>query len=835
MYADSQIRYNLILSFMATDELHELDSEQINRINNMAMNQGTINNQSASSLMAEVNKNYSRTMNKEILHKAIFSQSNEESSGNELIQIDLKFPEQSNDFVFKSSLAEGVGNRFNKEVPYFAMIPIPAHDFPKKFSDFCFNSLYIKQEVIEAMVKIRTSCNDLIQSSRLFNCTLDKTIRLEEFKQLQNSVNAQIKFATRDQWVNKNLCKIISESFAKIGKGWFNIYDTSKETYEFGKLKRFLMSVNFMMQDTVLTICRQSVKEFEEFILKFIPVSIQVFSSSEVKNEFAHPEKNENPDEVKKDDQDCDEESEDKDENEVPKDPFPLFALDLVLKAGQDLPQYSTPPDVVVKTVMEIFKQGIKTLQEIPQLEPILLKHLFLKNTHGNKSLKAPLIPPTEPKVPERKHILPDENTWLWVASNNIEKALESGIEPLQRFLETFSVFKEESQLNPEKYVRALDDFDNPASVDEIKMDIQKHQKEVKRLEEQIPESLIVSYFKVNCKDIRILFAGKHASIVDKEIKLIAQRARDKNSELSLRFEDMEAKIRKTPSSIEELTEIKEYMAALPAEVAKEKVEIAECVDIYNLLEDFQFEFPMAELDSKWELFAAPKRLMETIQSQNSVLEKQKEVFLKEMAQEQEDFEEMLDGIEMTVGAFAQYDDITKFEQKYEDVISVNNRLKEFTDKTNQFNKREALMGKPLTDYGRLRQSVKDFEPYSNLWSVTRNWYHSHKSWLEDPWAQLDAINLEETVQNSFKTILRTASYFKAKSLPKILDIANEMKDKIDGFRKYVPLAVALRKEGMYDRHWDQISAGVGFDIRPTEDFTLTTVIEKGLEKYIPL
>ena len=169
MYADSQIRYNFILSFMPTDELQELDSEQINRINSMALKSGVSSTQVVTSLMAEVNKNYARTMNKEILHKYIFSQSNDENIGKDLIQIELKFPEPSNDLIFKSSLAEGVGNRLNKEVPMFAMIQIPTHDFPKKFSDFCFNSLYIKQEVIEAMVKIRTSCNDLIKNQRLFN------------------------------------------------------------------------------------------------------------------------------------------------------------------------------------------------------------------------------------------------------------------------------------------------------------------------------------------------------------------------------------------------------------------------------------------------------------------------------------------------------------------------------------------------------------------------------------------------------------------------------------------------------------------------------------------
>lgn len=825
---------------MPTDELQELDSEQTNRIQNMANKRGNISTQSVSNMMTEVGKNYCRTMNKEILHKSIFENKEEdENSNKELIQVDLKFPEPSTDLVSKSFLTEPIDNKVNKDVPYFAMIPIPAHDFPKKFSDFCFNSLYIKQEVIEAMVLIRTSCNDLTKKHKLFDCTKDKTTRLEEFKQIQNGVNAQIKFATRDQWVNKTLCKIINDSFASIGKGWFNIHDTSKETYEFGKLKRFLTTVNFMMQDAVLTICRDSVKEFEEYILKFIPLATKIISSNEVENEFPKLKPAEGEGEGAENAKE-EEKSEDASEDSIVleaehNDPNPLFVLDLVLKPGQELPQYSTDPIDVVKTVMLIFEEGIKVLQEIPQLEPILLKHLFLKNTHGNKSLKAPLIPLSEPKIPEKKHILPDENTWLWNASESIKKALTAGVAPLKEYLKTYEKFIPESQLNVEKYMLSMNDYENPASVDEIKADIEKHRKEVLRIEQDIPESIDISYFKVNCKDIRKSFAGKHSSIVEKEIKLIATRAREKNNELSLKFEEMEAKIRKTPQTIEELTDIKDFMAALPIEIQKDKVEISDCMEIYDLLEDFQHEFGNSELDAKWDLFAMPKKLMETIQAQTSTLEKQKESFLKEMAQEQEEFLEMLEGIELTVGQFSNYDDINKFEDAFVDVQSVNARLKEYTEKTNLFNRREALMGKPVTDYSQLRQSVKDFEPYSNLWTTARNWYHNHKSWLEDPWEDLDAQNLDDTVQNSFKTILRTAAYFKGKDLPKISTIAAEVKEKIDSFRKYVPLAVALRKDGMYERHWDQISEGVGFDIRPTEGFTLTTVIEKGLEKNIPL
>jgi dynein heavy chain len=45
--------------------------------------------------------------------------------------------------------------------------------------------------------------------------------------------------------------------------------------------------------------------------------------------------------------------------------------------------------------------------------------------------------------------------------------------------------------------------------------------------------------------------------------------------------------------------------------------------------------------------------------------------------------------------------------------------------------------------------------------------------------------------------------YFREKDLPKIQKIAETMKKYIDDFKPYVPLAVALRKEGMKDRHWD--------------------------------
>ena len=88
-------------------------------------------------------------------------------------------------------------------------------------------------------------------------------------------------------WCDK-LTKIIKASFKDVGKGWFNLNVTEdeKESYEFGKLKKFLNLVNFMMQDTVLNLCKSSVYEFIVYMKDFIPEETLITSASAVENKF---------------------------------------------------------------------------------------------------------------------------------------------------------------------------------------------------------------------------------------------------------------------------------------------------------------------------------------------------------------------------------------------------------------------------------------------------------------------------------------------------------------------------------------------------------------------
>jgi dynein heavy chain len=179
--------------------------------------------------------------------------------------------------------------------------------------------------------------------------------------------------------------------------------------------------------------------------------------------------------------------------------------------------------------------------------------------------------------------------------------------------------------------VRSLDSGEQQISPEALKNDIAEHRKEEQRLKEEIPESIVVSIFQVNCKDIRNMYVGKHANIVEKEIKLIAQKAKEMNYTLSTKFDEINERIRRPPKNIEDLTETKKYIAEIPIVIEKLKQDINYCMDIYTILDEFNYEFSNSDLDQKWWLFGSPQKIVSVIESQTQTLEKQKEQFVKQM------------------------------------------------------------------------------------------------------------------------------------------------------------------------------------------------------------
>ena len=76
----------------------------------------------------------------------------------------------------------------------------------------------------------------------------------------------------------------------------------------------------------------------------------------------------------------------------------------------------------------------------------------------------------------------------------------------------------------------------------------------------------------------------------------------------------MNNKIESAPKDIEELTSIKDYMAAVPNEIEKSMGDLKACMQIYEILNSFNYKYHDDEdYDKKWKLYGSPKETIEKI------------------------------------------------------------------------------------------------------------------------------------------------------------------------------------------------------------------------------
>ena len=786
-YAESLIRYYFYIDNMPTEEIPTLNPEQKEKIVKKSTNVRYMNkniNPENSPIIYEICLDFAKTMNKIVFDKHLTT------AGKELILNKLTLPPTPQ----------------KKLAPSFGMIQIPNMSLAASFQSYCFRCLNAKDEIVASLDKIRDHC--LVTSEKeIFNVNFTKTMRLEEFRQIEMGAISQIALYL-NAWKD-NVSSIISSSFQDMGKGWFNLLETSRETYELSKLKKYLTLVKIMMQDSLYTMAHKSLYKFVNTLISFIPEEVEVASPKEVLNSF--PELDE----------------------ENPQMPIPLIAMDII--RGEKGFIYSTDPDNVVDKIRVVFEDGINRIREIPVIEEVVMEHLFKKNPIKHYLL-TPVIPreqPIHPSEEDRKSgKLLDDNWWVWDLKEKLITSAKYSIEPLTNYLQVYEKYEEVFQLDPEKFIHSVQEKAGEISVEELRDEIFKHQELEKKILNEIPETIRVSCFEINCREVRNTLSGKHSTFVKLITDQIGSIAKETTNTLLENFKKMQRDISKAPKDVEELTEIKQMIERIPMDIEKMRNEIENNMNTFNILEKFQFKFSTDDLNKKWELFGFPKRTYDLIAVKNEELEKQKIVFQEQTVAEQEDFREKIEELENDVKSFVQYSDITQYSHTAEMVERVQSKVEYCISNAKMYNNREFLYGVEASDYSQVHNCAKEFKPFADLWNTINNWFQKYDHWMHGDWETVNGREIEDTVDTAVKTISQVYRHFKNRDMQTIIPVVEKIKSEVDGFKQYVKMAVALRKPGMKDRHWEQITEKVGFEVRPAEGFTLTTVIEMGLKKF---
>eukprot|EP00163_Fabomonas_tropica_P031148 TRINITY_DN730_c1_g1_i6.p1 TRINITY_DN730_c1_g1~~TRINITY_DN730_c1_g1_i6.p1 ORF type:complete len:4200 (+),score=1431.71 TRINITY_DN730_c1_g1_i6:1002-12602(+) len=761
--AEALLRYNLYVDSMPTDEIPPLDSTQIKRIMSSALNVKRLKGKrlDTSMLVKEINKDYARTMNK--------------------IIFDMNYKDPNQADLFDSLALPPLPE--DEDVPEFGTVRIPDHNFPEQFSEFTFHSFLTKPEVINAIVKVRGECNR-IQSLNLFNTFFTKSVRMDEFEQMQYQANHQVVNNLKESWVT-TLKNAIKNSLRAVGKGWFNLHERNKEVYDISKLKKFMVMINFMMQDSLRFLVESNLEAYASFMENAALGTTVVKSPSEVNQEF------------------------ESDQQRYSARKNPLFLVDLLVKDNEFT--FSTPIDVCEDAPLAIFDKVLTSLQDIPQLEPQVMEDLFW----AHKPMLAAV------------HRGEDHVEGV---RSRIQEALLSCLRPLQEYMHTFDEYVEFAKLDPAEYVKQFED--GKQTIVQLKQEVNHHLSERRRIETTIPVSISIGMFTVNCLQLRNFLADKRAQLAKLVLEALAKRARAVSDKIHGEFQKVFIELQKRPDCIEELVSLREYMAKIPAETADCAGWIKEMGVYYDVLEDFKFPLVPEDFNQKWVSYGWPRKISERIEEVDRLLEHDKSRFQTDLIRDKETFFIELEEFQRVISGFSRHTNLQKVATVAEEVARLQSQLNNAQAKSKKYNSRDVLFGFEVTEFEDLEKVQKMFEPYYNLWTTANNWLKWREEWMKGPFHTLDYEQMDSDLSNAWKVMYKAVKFFQDKG-PGQYEIATELKQQMDDFKPHMPMVTALRNPGMRDRHWIKIREETELDLAPTDDQTLETLLKLNLAPHM--
>ena len=627
-----------------------------------------------------------------------------------------------------------------------------------------------------------------------------------------------------------------------------------------------IRKINIMFQDELYSTVVNSLINYVEFFEKNIPIKTEIIKTNEVKNIYPDPlditnriknitqsrlilnERNAFNKETDDPDEDLNttyETIEYETENKFYEDKKPIFNIILKYKDGQF--GYHLQVEDFIMEIRKIFDEGLDKIQKIEQINfnkqkvystmkyfDMLKRYKGLKykkkqneqkeisneKKEENMKNKESQIQEVDQKedinnIENKFNPKKEECYWLEDLYDRLEKCLLMGKEPLEKFGFLFNQYKADLDIEPEQYVKSLDETstENGNAVHVLRDDIIKHQNLYDQIKKEIKETIQVSYFNVNCKDVRDTLLNKHAKIKELEISCLNKKSQDIKTSVFKQVEEMKSGITKQSKNIEELVEIEKYIEDVPNLLLNLKADIDSCLEIYKILDDFFQKVQYIDLRTRFLLIQSTTDVTNTINMAKSSLKKNREKFLTALLESQTTLNEDIKSLKNQINKLMTYKSIDQLEEAASLSNTCQKILIDCQERAKVCNSREVNFNRDQTDFTMLQNMAKEFNPFYLIWTSIDTFQKKTAEFKNIPLKELNGLDVEEMNDDVKKHLFQSIKILKEmEGFNDLIRTAENFREKSIEFEKTAELAVALTTQGLQDRHWNELKEKTGID-----------------------
>lgn len=656
-------------------------------------------------------------------------------------------------------------------------------EFEKNRDNFAFHSLYTKDCIYTALIKTRISCLEVVDTELLV-LRSNKSFHLEEFQQTQAQTIAKTKKFFTEDWIPQ-LGRELRGALSKVEKGWFNLSSEKREIYRMSKFSNFMTLVSCMIIDAARQCVMNNFVKFDMFVHDLAPTKVEIKSPTVV---ISHFEKHSTGALI-----------------------MPLFEIDMTVE--EDKICYSIDPNLYRSACMHIFASIVDSVHSIPIIEPCVVQNMF-----NGDNLTLSTINDDEKELVEHR--------------NNVDATIGRAIELLHEYLATYDPYLEFIRLNNNSFIEQLNN-DQP-TLEQCREEIKNHQIAIEEVHKDVPKRQNVGLFAVNVTAVRTHLITKRKQLINAVLDYASKTAKATFKKLRDEYRLIDAKITAPPTKIEELDAQRQYIATVPGLTEKLHTRVCDAMRYYDFVDEYFHPVPQEDFEVKWDCFGHARHCAALIEKSKGILESFFQKFEQELEAAQEKFEGELDKLSREVSEVSKYADINNCEQYATDIRRIGKAIESAEANARTFNSRQVIFGHEQTDYTRVYDLRRTFDPFALLWPAVDQWEKMKQSLKEKPMVQLNADQITKDLQIVYQSLHKSTRNFK-NGPTSVLQIATDLKAECNDMKEHIPLLSCLLNPGMKQRHWTRLSEELGFEFALDDEITLNDALELKLEEKLEI
>ncbi|XP_052058680.1 dynein axonemal heavy chain 3-like isoform X1 [Mytilus californianus] len=358
--------------------------------------------------------------------------------------------------------------------------------------------------------------------------------------------------------------------------------------------------------------------------------------------------------------------------------------------------------------------------------------------------------------------------------------------------------------------------------------------KKLKSEVSSLPVLIPMHLFLLDCTKINKWLIERVNFLTDVMVTNIKEMSKTFNTGICEQYNTILTKVSVHPENTEELVRLKNYVENLKCGELlqlKDKQEVA----VGNVMFLLTYaKLPKEDIGHNTNTFSWADRIAPIIINSDNELQKTCDIYKKRLEDRKKAFKESLNSTAAKVKGFTVKHKMSEDEKYLGEIQQIGRDIEEFTEEKARINREELLLEfDAITPYNEIQEIAAAKEPYEKLWSTAVKFRAQHKTWMKSPVIKVNSEEVEEEVQNLWKTSYKLTKLFNTASTKGAFQASRSIKSSLEHFRINMPKINAICNPGIKQRHWDMMNEKVGFNMTPTEETTLEEELALGLDKYV--